>query len=194
MKKIGILGGSFNPAHEAHREISLYALEQLGLDEIWWLVASQNPLKEISGMAPFDKRLEKAREAANHPAIIVQDLEQKWGTQYSIDTLYKLRENFPDDKFVWLMGADNLVQFHRWKDWQKIIGLVPMAVIARPGSEHCLQSVAAQELAPNRRKATETKDLAGAAPPAWAYLDGLRLDQSASAIRVQKHHPWWQES
>ncbi len=193
MKKIGILGGSFNPAHEAHRAISLYAMQQLALDEIWWLIANQNPLKEISGMAPFAKRLEKAREISNHPQILTQDLEQKWGTQYSIDTLYKLREDFPH-KFIWLMGADNLAQFHRWKDWQKIAALVPIAVIARPGSEDCLNAPAAQEMAQNRLMGAAIKGLADAVPPAWAYLDGLSLNQSASAIRVQKHHPWWQES
>ena len=113
-KTVGLLGGSFNPAHDGHRYISLQALKLLGVDEVWWLVSPLNPLKEAKDMASYDRRVAIAEQVSNHPRIKVSRIEQEIGTRYTADTLEKLRELYPDTAFVWLMGADNLTQFHRW--------------------------------------------------------------------------------
>lgn len=129
---VGLLGGSFNPAHGAHRRLSLAALERLGLDEVWWLVSPQNPLKPQAGMAPLDARLQSAARVARHPRIRVTAIEQQLGTRRTVDTLRALRQRFPQVRFVWLMGSDNLAQFHRWMAWREIATLVPIVVFARP--------------------------------------------------------------
>ena len=129
---IGLLGGSFNPAHEGHLEISLLALEKLSLDCIWWMVSPQNPLKPKKGMASISERLSTARSAADDPRISVTDIETELGTLYTADTLLALRDHFSETRFVWLMGADNLLQMHHWQKWSKIFYTVPVAVFARP--------------------------------------------------------------
>lgn len=129
----GLLGGSFNPAHGGHRRITLFAAEALGLDETWWLVSPGNPLKSQEGMAPLKARLLSARAQARRARIVPTAIEQRLGTRYTIDTLRALRRHYPRRRFVWLMGADNLAQFHRWKDWRRIARTMPIAVIARPG-------------------------------------------------------------
>jgi nicotinate-nucleotide adenylyltransferase len=128
---IGLLGGSFNPAHEGHLHISLQALHKLGLDAVWWVVSPGNPLKEKTSLAPYAKRLASAKQQATHPAIAVTDIEAKLGTRYTVDTLRALHRRHPGARFVWLMGADNLAQFHRWKQWQKIFALAPVVVFDR---------------------------------------------------------------
>jgi nicotinate-nucleotide adenylyltransferase len=133
MKRIGLLGGSFNPAHQGHRKLSLHAIRALGLDEVWWLVSPGNPLKAEEGMAPYAARLASARAMARHAPIRVSGIEARLGTRYTADTLDKLVRLYPRHRFVWLMGADNLAQFHRWRDWRGIARKVPIAVIARPG-------------------------------------------------------------
>jgi nicotinate-nucleotide adenylyltransferase len=133
MKRIGLLGGSFNPAHDGHRRLSLHALRALGLDEVWWLVSPGNPLKPDAGMAPFAARLASARRVARHAPIRATDIEARLHTRYTADTLDKLVRRYPKHRFVWLMGADNLAQFHRWQQWRGIARQVPIAVIARPG-------------------------------------------------------------
>ncbi|WP_404335724.1 nicotinate-nucleotide adenylyltransferase [Sphingomonas sp. MMS12-HWE2-04] len=133
MKRIGILGGSFNPAHRGHRQISLHALRALGLDEVWWLVSPGNPLKPEEGMAPLAARLASARKIARHTPIRPTAIEARLGTRYTADTLDKLVRRYPKTRFVWLMGDDNLAQFHRWRDWRGIARQVPIAVISRPG-------------------------------------------------------------
>ena len=133
MKRIGLLGGSFNPAHRGHRRISLAALDALGLDEVWWLVSPGNPLKPALGMAPFEARLASARRMARRAPIRVSDFEARAGTRYTIDTVAKLVRRYPNDRFIWLMGADTVAQFHHWKAWRQIAQRVPIAVIARPG-------------------------------------------------------------
>ena len=132
MKRIGLLGGSFNPAHRGHRHISRAAIRALGLDEVWWLVSPGNPLKPQAGMAPLAMRLASARALARHAPIRATALEARLGTRYTVDTLRALVARYPDDRFVWLMGADNLGQFHRWRDWRRIARTVPIAVVARP--------------------------------------------------------------
>ena len=133
MTRIGLLGGSFNPAHRGHRRISLAALAALGLDEMWWLVSPGNPLKAATGMAPFAARFASARRMARRAPIRVSDFEARAGTRYTVDTLAKLVRRYPQHRFIWLMGADTVAQFHHWRAWRKIAQLVPIAVIARPG-------------------------------------------------------------
>jgi nicotinate-nucleotide adenylyltransferase len=183
--KIGLLGGSFNPAHVGHLHVSEMALKQLGLDYVWWLVAPQNPLKPSVGMAPLRERLAFAADRyEQHPRIVVIDLEATIGTRYTIDTLRVLKRRFPRVHFVWLMGSDNLESFRRWRRWPDIVRAIPIAVVMRPG--HCLaplRAKAMQRFAGARVK--NPKELAFAEPPAIAVLDGCRCPQSATAIRAQ---------
>ena len=129
----GILGGSFNPAHGGHRAISLNAIDALGLDELWWLVSPGNPLKPKAGMASLPARLGSAQRMARRSPIRATGIEAELGTRYTIDTLKKLVRRYPDRQFIWIMGADNLVQLPQWRDWRGIARLMPIAVIARPG-------------------------------------------------------------
>ncbi|HYD19796.1 MAG TPA: nicotinate-nucleotide adenylyltransferase, partial [Patescibacteria group bacterium] len=124
-RTVGLLGGSFNPAHDGHRHISLYALRLLGLDAVWWMVSPQNPLKSAKEMASLATRMAGAIAASHHPKIHVTDIEQHLNTRYTADTLRALQARFPRTKFVWLMGTDNLRQFHRWQEWQEIFKMVP---------------------------------------------------------------------
>ncbi len=133
MKRIGLLGGSFNPAHRGHRHASLAALDALGLDEVWWLVSPGNPLKARNGMAPFDARLDSARRLARRAPIRVSDFEARAGTRFTIDTVAELLRCHPSDRFIWLMGADTMPEFHRWKQWRRVAKSLPIAVIPRPG-------------------------------------------------------------
>ena len=132
-RRIGLLGGSFNPAHGGHRAVSLAALRALGLDEIWWLVSPGNPLKPRAGMAPLAARLASAQRAARASRIRPTAIERELGTVYTVDTLAVLVRRYPKHRFIWLMGADNLGEFHRWRDWRSIAATLPIAVIARPG-------------------------------------------------------------
>ena len=143
MKRIGLLGGSFNPAHRGHRRISLAAMEALGLDEIWWLVSPGNPLKPAKGMAPYEARLESAREQAKATRIKVSDFEQKAGTRYTVDTIAAIKRRFGDDRFIWLMGADTVAQFHQWRNWRALAAMVPIAVIHRRGYDGAARAAAA---------------------------------------------------
>ncbi len=133
MIRTGLLGGSFNPAHRGHRRISLAAIEQLELDEVWWLVSPGNPLKAAAGMAPLGARFASAVRAARRAPIRVTAIERELGTRYTVDTLRALGRRYPGRQFVWIMGADNLAQFHRWKDWRGIARAMPIIVFARPG-------------------------------------------------------------
>ena len=133
MKKIGLLGGSFNPAHRGHRRISLAAMAALGLDEVWWLVSPGNPLKPARGMAPYEARFASAREQTKGTRIKVSDFERDAGTRYTVDTIEQLKRRYPDFRFIWLMGGDTVAQFHQWRRWRDLAALVPIAVIHRPG-------------------------------------------------------------
>ena len=133
MKKIGLLGGPFNPAHRGHRRISLAAMAALGLDEVWWLVSPGNPLKPAKGMAPYEARFASAREEAKGSRIKVSDFEREAGTRYTVDTLAAIKRRYPNDRFIWLMGADTVAQFHQWRRWRELSAMVPIAVIHRPG-------------------------------------------------------------
>lgn len=184
-RRIGLLGGSFNPAHEAHRQISLMALGRLGLDEVWWLVSPQNPLKPVAGMAPLARRLKEASAAARHPRIRVTGIEAKLGTVYTAETVLALKRRFPALCFVWLMGADNLVQIDQWKDWQRIFNAVPVAVFARPS--YCFKALAAKaahRFARFRLPEGQARLLVRRRPPAWVFIHGRLNPLSASAIRA----------
>jgi len=182
--RIGLLGGSFNPAHEGHVHASELALKQLGLDYVWWLVSPQNPLKPREGMAGLEKRVAAARKAACHPRIVVSDFETALGTRYTADTIAVLKQHFPKVHFVWLMGSDNLVQIPRWKRWRSIFRSLPVAVIAREGSVlKARTGVAARAFAAAFRPPSPA--LAQATPPAWTMLDGRRNPQSATALRAR---------
>ncbi len=186
-RRVGILGGSFNPAHDGHRQISLMALERLRLDEVWWMVSPQNPLKARAGMAPLDKRLAAARAVARHPRIRVTDIETALGTRYTADTLKRLVRSFPRTNFVWLMGADNLSQIGRWDRWQQIFHAVVIAVFNRP--TYCfraLAGLAARRFARRRLAASAAGQLAGKTPPAWVFLFTRLNPLSASAIRARR--------
>lgn len=183
-RRIGLLGGSFNPAHEGHRHISLLALKRLGLDEIWWLVSPQNPLKPANGMAPFAERLSGARSLAHHPRIRVTDLEARLGTRYTIDTLTALRRRWPEARFLWLMGADNMIQIPRWARWDTLFETVPVAVLARPTySLRAMNGKAAERYRHHRVPAERARVLAGTRPPAWTYLPIPLHPASATEIR-----------
>ena len=182
--RVGLYGGSFNPAHEAHRAASLLALKRLRLDRVWWLVTPGNPLKDNRALPPLDARLEKARAVADHPALVPTGLEAGLGTRYSFDTVAALVRRFPGVRFVWLMGADNLAAFHRWQHWRQIAALVPIAIIDRPGCTFpAMASPAAQALARWRVPESEAAALPLVRPPAWVFLHGLKSPVSSTRIR-----------
>jgi nicotinate-nucleotide adenylyltransferase len=182
--RIGLLGGSFNPAHQAHRHISLIALRRLKLDAAWWLVSPQNPLKSTVGMASLERRLEKARAVAAHPDIHVSAAEVALGTQFTVDTLEALTAKFPAAHFVWLMGGDSLASFHLWRRWKAIAKLLPIAVIARPGfTVRALASPAALFLDDARIDEKNAATLAERAPPAWTFIRERLDPTSATALR-----------
>ena len=180
--RIGLLGGSFNPAHEGHLHVSEVALKRLGLDYVWWLVTPHNPLKSRDTLMPLKDRMRHAKEVARHPRIIVMDIERCLGTRYSIDTLTALQKRFPRMSFIWLMGSDNLEIFRRWRRWPEIVRRVPIAVIQRPGT--VLSMLSAKPMQRFGAKRRLEGDLVAATPPAIAILDGKRNAQSATAIRA----------
>ena len=183
--RIGLLGGSFNPAHAGHVHITEVGLRRLGLDYVWWLVSPQNPLKAAHGMAPLEQRLAEARALWSHPRVIVTDLERRLHTRYTVDTLKHLTQRFAGVHFVWLMGSDNLEQFHRWRDYSTIMHLVPVAVIVRPGSSLAgLRARAVQHFASAR--VFDPAGFAQRRPPALIVLDGPRHPLSATAIRARR--------
>jgi len=182
--RIGLLGGSFNPAHGGHRDISVEAIRALSLDAVWWLVSPGNPLKDPAGNMPYEERLARARQVADHHRIVVSNFEARRGLQYTVDTLEALRDLWPQMHFVWIMGADSLRDFHRWKDWRRIATLAPIAVFSRPGSTDAAEaSPAAEALAAFRLPDEDAPALAEAEPPAWIFLKTVHNPASATAIR-----------
>ena len=182
--RIGLLGGSFNPPHVAHRAISLFAIKRLKLDRVWWLVTPGNPLKENGALRDLDQRAEAARAMADDPRIDVSCLETVIGTRYTVDTITYLRRRAAGLHFVWMMGADNLAQFHRWENWRRIASEVPIAVIDRPPqSFRALAAPAAQALARYRLPENQAARLAGRHAPAWVFLTGMKLNLSSTGLR-----------
>lgn len=180
--RIGLLGGSFNPAHDGHLYVSEVAMKRLNLDYVWWLVTPRNPLKGPAGLASLKERVRLARGLARHPRIIVMDIERELGTHYSIDTLKALQRRFPGLSFVWLMGSDNLQIFRRWRNWAELVERVPIAVIQRPGTV-----LAALSAKPMQRFARVRVGPCGRVrrAPSIVILDGRRNPQSSTALRAR---------
>ncbi|MCB2059311.1 MAG: nicotinate-nucleotide adenylyltransferase [Novosphingobium sp.] len=188
-QRIGLLGGSFNPAHGAHRRISLFAMASLGLDETWWLVSPGNPLKPEAGMAPLARRFASAQAQARRAPIRVTAIEREFGTRFTVDTLKRIVRRWPKRRFIWLMGSDNLAQFHRWKDWRGIARLIPIAVIARPGYDSAaFASPAMAWLRRYRTSAASIRTRAGWSAPALVILRFDPDRRSATAIRQADPH------
>jgi nicotinate-nucleotide adenylyltransferase len=184
--RIGLFGGSFNPAHEGHRLVAVQCLKRLALDAVWLLVSPGNPLKDNGNLPALETRVRATRATMSHPDIKVTGFEAEHGFRYSFDTLSFLREGCGGVKFVWIMGADNLAQFDRWERWRDIAELMPIAVYARPGSLHrATASKAATVLKPFRIPENEAESLADREPPAWIYLRGVMSGQSSTAIRAR---------
>ncbi len=183
-QRIGLFGGSFNPAHEGHRQVALYALKKLQLDWVWWLVSPQNPLKGTSETAAYTQRFARTQALARHPRFVVTDIESQIGSRTTIDTLRALKQ-FSDAHFVWIMGADSLANLHNWHDWVEIVETVPLAVLARPGySIRALGSVAALRYLEQRVPIENPQALADKAPPRWTFISMPLRKESSTAIRA----------
>ena len=188
---VGLFGGSFNPAHDGHAHVAETAMRRLGLDRVVWLVSPQNPLKGADETAPLAERMDSARAAAalaaSGPAMVVSDFESRAGTQWTVDTLRALTARHPGVRFVWLMGSDSLADFHRWRGWTDIMRLMPMAVIARPGSLHRSRTApAAARFAEARVPMARARLLADLGAPAWTYLTAPLNPRSSTAIRAAR--------
>jgi nicotinate-nucleotide adenylyltransferase len=182
--RIGLFGGSFNPPHAAHRAASLLAIKRLQLDHVWWLVTPGNPLKDVRGLPPLDARIDAARRVAGHPRIHITGIEAALGTRYTRDTLAKLIHRYPGVRFVWIMGADNLPAFHRWRNWRAIARMVPIAVVDRADDGlNAVAGIAPQAFAAARIPESEAGILASLQPPAWVYLHGLKSPISSTDLR-----------
>jgi len=179
-----LLGGSFNPAHDGHRHISLIALKRLGLDEVWWLVSPQNPLKPARETVPYARRFAMARLLARHPRILVTDLESRLGTRFTFETLAALGKYYSRTHFVWLMGADNLGQIHRWQHWRGIFDNIPIAVFDRPPYRlRTLAGPAASMYARYRINPARSAELPRATPPAWIFIPSRLEPLSSTQLR-----------
>jgi nicotinate-nucleotide adenylyltransferase len=182
---VGLFGGSFDPPHAGHVHVSREALKRLGLDRVWWLVSPGNPLKD-RGPAPLARRVAAARAKVTHPRVVVTDIEARLGTRYTGETIEALIARYPGVRFVWLMGSDNLAQFHLWQRWDWIMRTVPICVLARPGHRVSARTAkAAQVYRHARRPAWSALSLPYAAPPAWVFLNMPMVDISSTEIRAR---------
>lgn len=180
---VGLLGGSFDPAHAGHVHITRAALRRFGLDRVWWMVSPANPLK-ARGPAPIGARLCTARKLMRHPLVSVTDIEARLGTAYTAETIAALQRIYPKVRFVWLMGADNLTQFHRWQDWREIVARVPIGVLARPGDRISARtSKTAKVFGAHRLRGREAVLLGRARAPAWSFVNLPMTDMSSTKIR-----------
>jgi nicotinate-nucleotide adenylyltransferase len=182
---IGLLGGSFNPVHDAHVQISETAIRRLGLSRVWWIVTPGNPLKASSAAAPLDERITAARKLVGARPITVTGFERDLRNPYTIATLTFLRQRRPRARFVWVMGADCLAEFHRWRQWREIMSLMPIAVVDRPGWQlKAMSSIAANAFGAHRIPEMEAAILPSLNPPAWTFLTAPLSDLSSTAIRA----------
>ncbi len=181
---VGLLGGSFDPAHEGHAHISREALKRFALDELWWLVSPGNPLK-TRGPAPLGQRMARARAVMDHPRVRISDFEARAGTRYTAETLRALTRACPGVRFVWLMGADNLAQFDQWQDWRWIMENVAVGVLARPGQRIAARNARAADVYRHARlRSHESWLLAHGAAPRWCFVNVPMVDISSSEIRA----------
>ncbi|MPZ57837.1 MAG: nicotinate-nucleotide adenylyltransferase [Rhizobiales bacterium] len=188
--RIGLFGGSFNPPHPAHRAATLLAMKRLQLDHVWWLVTPGNPLKDVHDLPPLDARIDAARRLARHPRIHVTGVEAALGTRFTCDTLAALVRRCPGVRFVWIMGADNLPEFHRWRNWRAIAGLVPIAVVDRAAAGlNAIAGIAPQALAAARIPEFAAAALPMRRPPAWVSLHGLKSPISSTRLRQKIKQP-----
>ena len=186
-RKIGLLGGSFNPAHEGHCHISLLALKRLGLHEIWWLVSPQNPLKPRAGMAAFEDRFAAAKHAATDRRLRVSDIERCLGSRYSVDTVARLQRRFPRHRLVWIVGADNLMTLAEWRRWPALFRALPVAVVDRwPYSRYANAVKPAKRFARRRIAERRARALVRCKPPAWMVLHGPLHPASATVLRAAR--------
>lgn len=188
--RIGLLGGSFNPAHQGHRHISVAALTRLGLDRLWWVVTPGNPLKNAADLATLAERIGDAQRVAAHPRIEVTGFEAALNSAFTANTIAYLKRRFPGVNFVWVMGGDNLAQFAQWRDWRRIVEMMPIAVLDRPGARHkALASPAARVFAAFRLDESQAHALPLARPPAWTYLTIPLSGVSSTNLRkARKSH------
>jgi len=182
---VGLFGGSFDPPHRGHVHVTLEAMKAFGLDRVWWLVSPGNPLK-TRGPAPLEQRLDAAQAVMDHPRVEITDIEALTGTRATADTLAALRTLYPGVRFVWLMGADNLAQFHRWKDWRQIMDSVPVGVLARPGDRISARMSRAARVYAGYRIDGQARHLLGRAEaPAWCFVNVPMIDVSSTEIRTR---------
>jgi nicotinate-nucleotide adenylyltransferase len=185
--RIGLYGGTFNPAHAGHRHVSVLALKRLQLDRLWWIVTPGNPLKDRGGLAPACERAEAAGALARHPRIDITCFEEEIGSAYTVDTLDYVAARCAGVRFVWIMGADSLASFHRWRGWRRIAATMPMAVIDRPGwTLRASRSRAATALAAGRIDESDAPLLADLRAPAWVFLHGPRSALSSTELRRRR--------
>lgn len=183
--KIGLFGGSFDPVHEGHRHVAETARRRLGLDQVWWLVSPQNPLKTREAGA-YAERLAAVHRLAGGKGMVISDIESRLGTRYIVDLIDRLKTRFPRTRFVWIMGGDNLRHFHRWHRWQDILAALPVAVVARPQDPLKAQlSPMARRYATSRIRETDAKNLPLRKPPAWTYLTEPLQSVSSTALRAR---------
>lgn len=184
-RRIGLLGGSFNPAHRGHRHISLEAMKALALDEVWWLVSPGNPLKAAKGMAPYEARLASAERMARGARIRASEFELRAGTRYTIDTVRLLKRRFPRDRFIWLLGSDTVPNFHFWRDWRGLARELPIAVIRRPGYDRQAHAACAMGwLRRFVRPSSQARNWTDWSAPAILFLRLPPDPTSATAIRA----------
>ena len=186
-QRIGLFGGSFNPAHRGHVMVALYALKTLQLDWVWWLVSPQNPLKNPSETGEYAARLAYTRRIARHPRFVVTDLEQQIGARITAETLDRLAPVLARGRFVWIMGADSFANLHRWHDWLEIPATLPLAILARPGySLRALGGPAATRFAEQQLPLEKAPRLVGSRPPAWVFIPMPLRSESSTAIRRRR--------
>lgn len=182
--RIGLYGGSFDPPHPGHRHVALMALRRLRLDRVWWVVSPGNPLKDVSRLASGSDRIAAARRMAAHPRLAVSGFEAELGVAYTVETIRYLVRRLPAVRFVWIMGADSLGGFHRWREWRAFAELVPIAIVDRPGwTLRAGTSRAALALGRDRVPEADAPDLADRTPPAWTFLHGPRSSLSSTSLR-----------
>ena len=185
--KIGLFGGSFNPPHAGHVLVAELALERLGLDQLWWMVTPGNPLKDASELAPLSSRIALSEDLISDKRIHVTAFEASYQVRYTADTLALVRQHNPDKHLVWVMGADNLMNFHHWQEWDEIARTYPIAVINRPGSNMAAEdSVMAQQFSAARLPEADAAKLATQQAPAWVFIHGPQSELSSTQLREQQ--------